>query len=60
MFQVIPNKEGFAEARAGVGLAIKSMPEQKIDFAIPLALLLVLLICAGIWVERRISKRPKS
>ncbi|MEM3445245.1 MAG: hypothetical protein QW115_04680, partial [Thermoplasmata archaeon] len=60
VFQVIANKEGFGEARAGAGVAIKSMPEQKIDFAIPLALLLIILLCIGIWVERRVSERQRE
>ncbi|MEM3567565.1 MAG: fibronectin type III domain-containing protein [Thermoplasmata archaeon] len=60
LLQVVANKEGFAEARAGAGLTIKPIPEQKIDFAIPLALLLIILLCAGIWVERRVSERRRK
>ncbi|MEM3566967.1 MAG: fibronectin type III domain-containing protein [Thermoplasmata archaeon] len=60
LLQVVANKEGFAEARAGAGVAIKSMPEQKIDFALPLALLLIILLCAGIWVERKVSERQRN
>ncbi|MEM4293819.1 MAG: hypothetical protein QXJ27_06615, partial [Thermoplasmata archaeon] len=60
LLQVVAKKEGHAEARAGAGLAIKAIPEQKIDFAIPLALLLIILICAGIWVERRVSERRRK
>ncbi|MEM3396748.1 MAG: NosD domain-containing protein [Thermoplasmata archaeon] len=49
VFQVIAKKEGFAEAKSGAGVWIKSVPEQGIDFGIPLALLLIVLLIVGIW-----------
>ncbi|MEM4293105.1 MAG: hypothetical protein QXJ27_02915, partial [Thermoplasmata archaeon] len=57
LLQVVAKKEGHAEARAGAGVFIKAMHEQKIDLSIPLALLLIFLICLSFWVERR--ERPR-
>ncbi|MEM3396987.1 MAG: fibronectin type III domain-containing protein [Thermoplasmata archaeon] len=60
VFQVVAKKEGYAEARSGVGVWIKAVPEQGIDFGIPFALLLIVLLIVGIWEERKGGQKISS
>ncbi|MEM3397270.1 MAG: NosD domain-containing protein [Thermoplasmata archaeon] len=60
VFQVVAKKEGYAEARSGVGVWIKAVPEQGIDFGIPFALLLIAILIVGIWEERKGRQKISS
>ncbi|MCX8173200.1 MAG: fibronectin type III domain-containing protein, partial [Thermoplasmata archaeon] len=57
MFQIIVTKEGFAEARSGLGLVVNAREELKFDVAIPVAVILAMLLIAGLAKEKSGRKR---